>query len=79
MTTLVFNEREWTKIRKKISAEHGPTFLLISSRVTKELGFTIRRHYEWHDTPDSIPSRYYDYRLDFKDEITATWFRLKYF
>jgi hypothetical protein len=74
MTTLVFDHKEWKKIKARICEEYGDTFFLIRSRVERELGFTSRNHREWYH-PAGWKS---DIRLDFKDPGRATFFQIKY-
>jgi hypothetical protein len=74
MTTLVFDHKEWKKLKARICQEHGSNFFLIRSRVERELGFTSRNHKEWYH-PAGWKS---DIRLDFKDPAQATFFQIKY-
>jgi hypothetical protein len=74
MTTLVYKNQEWKKIKARICEEYGDTFFLIRSRVERELGFTSRNHREWYHEIGWES----DIRLDFKDTARATFFQIKY-
>ena len=75
MATIVLRNFEWDQIRPQIDADYGKITTMISWRLKETLGFTVRRHrgfdprvLEWVD----------DTRLDFVDETSATFFRMKY-
>ena len=74
MTTLIFSKPEWNTLRQRIENEHGDKIFLISWRLKRELGFTIRKHfgYDYHN------QRKTDIRLDFDDPAQATSFQIKY-
>lgn len=86
MTTLTFTLNEWKAISRKIKAEHGETFFAISWKVKQTLGFTVRNHVEY--VPYTRPisgkvvygkkTRLETIRLDFVDEPSMTFFRLRY-
>ena len=75
MATIVLRNFEWEQLRPRIDADYGKVTTMISWRLKETLGFTVRRHrgfdsklLEWVD----------DTRLDFVDETSATFFRMKY-
>ncbi len=74
MSTLIFSQQEWKKLKFRICEEHGNEFFLIRYRVERELGFTIRNHREWLDQTGWNST----VRLDFKDPAQATFFQMKY-
>ncbi len=75
---------EWDWLRSELVKEHG-TSILISWRMRRELGFTVREHsrgfvplldsvkanVDWRDARSVIC-------LDFYDEAMKTWYILKY-
>ena len=75
MTTLVFSLRDWKKIKNRICEEYGPNFFLISWRVKRELGFSLRSHSSWNNFHKGWDK---DIRLDFDDPAQATFFQMKY-
>jgi hypothetical protein len=82
---------DWTKLSTKLVEDFGPS-ILISWRMKRELGFTVRRHrglvpinIDGTDPQEVIdPNLAYRYRyeqqihLDFFNEAAHTWFQLKY-
>ncbi|MEN9828291.1 MAG: hypothetical protein RJA11_907, partial [Bacteroidota bacterium] len=44
MTTLVFDHREWKKLKARIIDEYGAGIFFISWRLKRELGFSVRTH-----------------------------------
>lgn len=83
MSTIILKLEEWRNIKEKIAERHGKSILLISWRLRRELGFTIRVHTE--DVRKSPPNeefplycRQETIRLDFYDDSAETMFRLTY-
>lgn len=74
MTTLVFTHKDWKHLKNRIYEEYGDRIFLISWRLDRELGFTVRTHREWLDQSGWNST----IRLDFKDPARATFFQLKY-
>jgi hypothetical protein len=74
MTTIVFTHREWKKMSRRLKDEYGENIFLITWRLKRELGFTIRSHV-WYD---ELNGRVSDIRLDFVDPAQATFFQIKY-
>lgn len=75
MTTLTIELNKWEPIRQRIREDFGDSMILLSFKMKRELGFTVRRHTYWdHNKLESID----DIRLDFNDDAQAVWFRLKY-
>jgi hypothetical protein len=74
MTTIVLTRKDWKNLSDRIKEEYGVTTLLISWRLKRELGFTVRSHMYY----DEFKQRIYDTRLDFDDPARATFFQLKY-
>jgi hypothetical protein len=72
MTTIVLQTYEWNRIRPRIEADYGKVTLMVSWRLKESLGFTVRRHRYFADRYEE------DVRLDFVNETTATFFRMKY-
>lgn len=75
MTTLIYSYPEWKRLKERIQQEYGDKIFLISWRLQRELGFTVRNHKEWIDKLGILQR---DIRLDFKDPAQATFFKLKY-
>ncbi len=74
MTTLVFSHREWKNLKRRILDEYGTEIFLISWRLKRELGFSVRTHTFY----DKYAQRISDIRLDFNDPAAATFFQIKY-
>jgi len=74
MTTLIFSKPEWKTLRQRIENEHGDKIFLITWRLKRELGFTVRTHFCY----DEYNQRATDIRLDFDDPARATFFQIKY-
>jgi hypothetical protein len=74
MTTLVFDHREWKKLKARIIDEYGAGIFFISWRLKRELGFSVRTHTFY----DKYAQRISDIRLDFDDPAQATFFQIKY-
>jgi len=74
MTTLVFSKQQWRIIKERIIEEYGDRIFLISWKLKRELGFTVREHMYY----DEYRQRIYDIRLDFDDPALRTYFQLKY-
>jgi hypothetical protein len=74
MTTLIIEKNQWKLVRDRVENDHGQNFFLISWRVKRELGFTVRTYFFY----DKNKERTSDIRLDFDDPARATYFQLKY-
>jgi len=74
MTTLIFSKPDWKALRERIENECGPTIFLISWRLKRELGFSVRTHFDY----DEHHQRQTSIRLDFDDPARATFFQIKY-
>ena len=74
MTTIVLTKQEWRDLSNRIKNEHGANFMLISWRVKRELGFSVRNHIYYNEFHERVS----DMRLDFDDPSQATFFQLKY-
>ena len=84
------NMREFEELHYKLLQEHGRGIMLISWRLKRELGFTIRRHKGLEEHPKEIwevmksegwhQRHHYQEQihLDFYDQAQQTWFVLKY-
>jgi hypothetical protein len=82
--------REFEELHHRLFEEHGRATMLISWRMKRELGFTIRHHkgfvphgeFEWEMMKDDgVTGRYYysdQVHLDFYNESAMSWFILKY-
>ena len=78
MKHIELSHAEWYKIRNQIHDEYGQSMILLSSKMKRELGFTVREH----RTFDPLQLLRSGHRtiicLDFYDEQMKTWFSLKY-
>jgi len=75
MSTIVLTHQEWDKIKVRIDADYGRTMRMISWKLKRELGFTVRDYRAF----DAVTSSYtQDIRLDFYDDQHEVIFRLKY-
>lgn len=74
MVTL--SSHQWIVLQKRLCEEHPRSVMLIRDVMRRELGFTVRYHYDF-GTPDRrlMPDKVY---LDFFNDHLETWFRLKY-
>lgn len=84
---------EWSHVSARLVEEYGPS-IMISWKLKRELGFTIRRHkglVKWSDDPDyadiekwlspELQNKYHyeeQIHLDFFNKAAQTWFQLKY-
>ena len=75
MTTLVISNLQWRNIKERIKEEYGVATILISWKLKRELGFSVRSH-SYYDNIKSLAMS--DTRLDFDDPAQATFFQLKY-
>jgi len=92
---IIFHDpQDWEGIRQQLVRDHGAATLMISWRLRRELGFTVRQHrglvswrdkYDvsepWHLTYEDVRHRmtYEDQiHLDFYSESAQTWFVLRY-
>ena len=92
MSTIILETSQWLNIRDRIRADYGDSMILISAKMKRELGFTVRSHTEWRagfDPRFGEPNwgikdyeepkyRHEDIRLDFYSDSLETMFRLKY-
>lgn len=78
---------EWDKLKEQLVKEYGPS-ILISWKMRRELGFTVREHsrgfVEFRKSHE-LKATYGDWRdarsticLDFYDEAMKSWYYLKY-
>ena len=83
---IFYYPRDWEEISAKIIAEHG-TSMLISWKMKRELGVTVRRHKglmpigNEESISDYAKGRYYyddQIHLDFWSEAAMSFFMLKY-
>jgi hypothetical protein len=74
------NTEDWYRIKEKIKQDFGVATAVISWRLKRELGFTVREHQapdSW-DTTNSFFSSGREVHLDFFNESAHSWFVLKY-
>jgi hypothetical protein len=74
MITLTTNE--WASIRKQLQQDYAwkPSVFAIREVMRRELGFTTRYHREYNEQSGYMES----ICLDFYNEASKSWFRLKY-
>jgi hypothetical protein len=82
--------REFEELHHRLFEEHGRATMLVSWRMKRELGFTIRHHKgivphdesEWQIMKSEGWNHRYHYEdqvhLDFYNEAQQSWFVLKY-
>ena len=75
MTTLVLSHKEWRAIRQRIDADYGNVVTMISWKLKETLGFTVR-HHKGYNMWNKIFEN--DIRLDFVNEDSFVFFKLKY-
>jgi len=76
--TIELSQEEWQNIKSKIQEEYGPNILLISWKLKRTLGFTLRHHQTYVDDGDYGSGWVTKCMLDFYDDELETVFRLKY-
>jgi hypothetical protein len=74
MTTIVLTNQAWKNLKRRVIKEYGDGIFLISWRLQRELGFSVRRHVFFNQNNEQVT----DTRLDFDDPAQATFFQLKY-
>jgi hypothetical protein len=74
------HEEDWEIIQEKIKQDFGVATAIISWRLKRELGFTVRNHRMpiSFDTTNSFFSSGREVHLDFFNESAHSWFVLKY-
>lgn len=85
MSTIILERKDWRVIKEKIKERHGENIFLVSWRLKRELGFTVRTHSEWVACGPSLRTgnehlfeKKETIRLDFYDGAAETLFRLTY-
>ena len=84
MKPVILNPRTWRKIRVELHKEVPKSVLALRSKMRTVLGFTVREHRTWIDTPktasDDLNVGYYEdqVHLDFYSEHKRTMFLLKF-
>jgi hypothetical protein len=73
---LTLTVSEWTKIRKRLKADYAmkPSIFLIRETMKRELGFLPRYHRTYSSQRGSEEVVY----IDFFDDTSESYFRLKY-
>lgn len=83
---IFYDPYDWEDISAKIVRDHGPS-MMISWKLKRELGFTVRRHKglvpyaEGELVNEYTKGRYYyndQIHLDFYNETSMSFFMLKY-
>jgi len=69
---------EWNKIREQIRAEHGPSMVMLRSKMRDELGFLPREHRPWVPKMDGGHWGETVIHIDFYTEVARTYFLMKY-
>jgi len=73
-------ESDWNFIQDRIKKDFGNGIFMISWRLKRELGFTVRYHRELTPYANN-PTLFYSQsqiHLDFFNEANQSWFMLKY-
>jgi hypothetical protein len=73
---ITLTDREWKRVYKELKDDYAnsPSMFLIRDKMKRELGFTPRFHSEWKTTVGYVETVY----LDFYNDASESWFRLKY-
>ena len=74
---LELTHTEWYEIRDKIRAVHGDSVILLSFKMKRELGFTVRHHRERVET-DGFWGYQEAIHVDFYTEEAKTYFLLRF-
>ena len=75
MPTIKLQPREWTPILVRIEQEYGRAAAYISFAMKRELGFAVRHYNFWEKSTQQAKT---EIHLDFDDESSATFFRMKF-
>ena len=68
---------EWQQIRESIRATHGDSMVILSFKMKRELGFTVRHHRQRSET-DGFWGYHESIHVDFYSEQAKVWFLLTY-
>ena len=77
MSTLKLTVSQWQKIREDLHTEHPKSVFMLTEKMRRVLGFTVREHNEWVANLDGGHNEH-SIRLDFYNERKYTMFMLKY-
>ena len=75
MTTLKLSHKEWIAVRQRIDADYGRVVTMVSWKLKETLGFTVRHHKGYNSWNKIFEN---DIRLDFVNEDSFVFFKLKY-
>jgi hypothetical protein len=76
--TIKLSHSEWSKLKAALITDYGLTTILISWKMRKQLGFTVREHQYFEKQPNGT-NHYKEYIcLDFWDPAMQTLFLIKY-
>lgn len=76
--TFVLSINNWNILRDKIIEDYGQATVLVSWRLKRTLGFTVREHSYVSSDSGGYWDRFTDIRLDFWDDYLQTMFLIKY-
>ena len=79
MKHIELTHAEWYKIRDRIREDFGDSMIILSFKMKRELGFTVREH-RAYDPFDPMHRHSYQTMIcvDFYTEQAKVWFTLKY-
>jgi hypothetical protein len=81
MKHIELSHAEWYKIRDRIREDFGDSMVILSFKMKRELGFTVREHkaYDPFDPMHLLRNSYQTMIcVDFYTEQAKVWFTLKY-
>jgi hypothetical protein len=82
MRPIVLTVKQWQKVKDILRHEHPKTVFMLRDKMKRVLGFTVREHQSWIESPkmDSPTHGYsqFEIHLDFYSEKKRSMFLLKF-
>lgn len=80
MKPIILTTSQWKKIRAELKTEHPLTVFMLRDKMRRVLGFTVREHQAWVNSPDGLTQGYsqFEIHLDFYSEKKRSLFLLKF-
>ena len=79
MKHIELSHEEWYKIRDRIREDFGDSMVILSFKMKRELGFTVREHRAYNPfDPMHLLAYQTMICVDFYTEQAKVWFTLKY-
>lgn len=74
---IILTLNEWDNVKERITERHGLSMTLLSFKLKRDLGFTVRNH-RYVEDRDLYRRHVHEIHLDFYDDAKETMFRLAY-